>query len=299
MAVTGPRRPGAGEPGEPSGPGGRDGRDGGGPAAHRPAVRRGLGGFLDGIGAFLLGVRWLAGRPRWWLFGLLPALLTAVLYAVALVVLGFWVDDLAAVLTPFADGWSGAWRGVLRAFLAVMLFAAGAMLAVVTFTAVALLLGDPFYQRLSEEIDRDLGGLPRLPDEPLLRSLLRSAADSLVTLGYLLALTIPLFLLGFVPVLGQTVVPVLSALVAGFFLTVELTVSAMERRGLRRRERFAVLRAHLAPALGYGLTGFLIFLIPLGAVLAMPAAVCGAVVLVRRLPLPEVPPASGGGPRSS
>lgn len=252
------------------------------------AVRDGMGGFIDGIGAFFAGVRWTAAHPRWWLFGLVPALIAFVLYVVALVLLGVWADDLAALLTPFADEWSSGWRTTLRVLLAVVIFAAGVGLAVVTFTAVTLVLGDPFYQRLSEEVDRDLGGLPdAAPQESLLGSILRSARDSLVTLGYVLALTVPLFALGFVPVLGQTVVPVLGAMVAGFFLTVELTALAMERRGLLRRDRFAVLRAHKAPALGYGLTGFLIFLIPLGAVVAMPAAVAAATILVRRLPLPE------------
>jgi CysZ protein len=74
---------------------------------------------------------------------------------------------------------------------------------------------------------------------------------------------------------------VLGAVVSGFFLTVELTTLAFERRGVARRERFAVLRANKSLALGFGVAVFLLFLVPLVAVVAMPAAVAGAALLVR------------------
>ena len=49
----------------------------------------------------------------------------------------------------------------------------------------------------------------------------------------------------------------------------------MERRGLSRSDRFALLRANRAMALGFGVPVFLIFLIPLVVVVA------GAAILVR------------------
>jgi CysZ protein len=44
-----------------------------------------------------------------------------------------------------------------------------------------------------------------------------------------------------------------------------------------------VLRRHRWLALGFGVAVFLCFLIPLGAVLLMPAAVAGATLLTRRV----------------
>ena len=143
--------------------------------------------------------------------------------------------------------------------------------------AASLTIGEPFYEKLSAAVDP----LPDEPDEPWWRTLPRSIRDSLVTLGYLLLFTVPLFFLGFVPVVGQTVVPVVGAAVSGFFLTVELTALALERRGLARRDRFALLRRNRATALGFGVGVFLLFLVPLVSVLLMPAAVAGAALLVR------------------
>lgn len=231
--------------------------------------------FLAGVGFFLQGMQWIARHGRWWLFGLIPAVIAFALYVGALVLLGTNALSLAETFTPFADTW--AWREAFRATVAIALFLGGLAAAVVTFTAVTLTIGEPFYEKLSAAVDP----LPDEPDEPWWRTLPRSIRDSLVTLGYLLLFTVPLFFLGFVPVVGQTVVPVVGAAVSGFFLTVELTALALERRGLARRDRFALLRRNRATALGFGVGVFLLFLVPLVSVLLMPAAVAGAALLVR------------------
>ncbi|GII54779.1 membrane protein [Planotetraspora thailandica] len=240
---------------------------------------RGIGGLADGIGFVFKGVGWVARHPRWWVFGLIPALIALVLYVFALIWLGTHTTDVAAWITPFADDWG--WRDVFRTLVGIMIFVGGLALSVLTFTAVTLAIGEPFYEKLSEKVEKDLGGLPEDADPPFWRSFLRSIRDSVVTLFYVLLFSIPLFVLGFVPVIGQTVVPVLGAIVSGFFLTVELTALPLERRGIARKERFAILRADLAVTLGFGIPIFLAFLVPLVSVVAMPGAVAGAAMMVR------------------
>ncbi|MFC4112020.1 EI24 domain-containing protein [Nonomuraea zeae] len=236
---------------------------------------RSLRDFTSGIGFFFQGLGWVSRNGRWWLFGLIPALIAFAVYVVALIFLGTNAAELAELLTPFADSWS--WRELFRTLVGIALVLAGLALAVLTFTALTLAIGEPFYERLSAAVDV----LPSEEEQPWWRTLPRSIRDSLVTLFYVLLFTIPLFILGFVPVVGQTVVPVLGAAVSGFFLTVELTTIALERRGLARKARFALLRANKASALGFGVVVFLLFLVPFVAVIAMPAAVAGAALLVR------------------
>ncbi|MGY1453019.1 EI24 domain-containing protein [Streptomyces sp. SS8] len=229
------------------------------------------------------GQKWVLRNGRWFGFGLLPALITLVLYTVALTVLGFWADDLAAWATPFADDWSSPWAGLLRGTFTVLLFAGGLLMAVLTFTAVTLLVGDPFYESLSEKVEEAEGGCPEGPEVSLLRGLWISLCDSLYVLAWALPFGVVLFLLGFVPVVGQTVVPVAGLLVAGFFLTLELASVAMQRRDIPVRERLRMLRGRKALAVGFGAPLALCFLVPLAAVLLMPGAVAGAALLVRDL----------------
>lgn len=243
-----------------------------------------------GLGYLGKGQRWVARHGRWWGFGLLPALVTLVLYTAVLVVLAFWAGDLAAWATPFADGWGSPWRSLLRGLFTALLLGGGLLLAVVTFTAVTLLVGEPFYEALSEQVEAAEGGAPQAPRLPLWRELWNSARDSLRVVLRVAGWGVLLFLLGFVPVLGQTVVPALGFCVSGFFLALELTAVAMQRRGVPLRERMALLKGRRMLALGFGVPLVLLFLVPLVAVFAMPGAVAGATLLVRDLVPAERPP---------
>ena len=107
--------------------------------------------------------------------------------------------------------------------------------------------------------------------------------DSLRLFIFAVVVGIPLFVFGLIPVVGETVVPVLTAVFGGWVLALELTGVPFERRGLRLVQRRQVLRRQRPLALGFGVATFVCFLIPLGAVLVMPAAVAGATLMTRRV----------------
>ncbi|MCX5390489.1 EI24 domain-containing protein [Streptomyces sp. NBC_00094] len=229
------------------------------------------------------GQKWVGRHGRWFGFGLLPGLVTLVLYTGALVGLAYGADDLAGWVTPFADDWSSPWLGILRGTVTGLVFAFGLFLAVITFTAVTLLVGQPFYESLSEEVDRSEGGDVPESGLPLWRELWISARDSLRVLLRVAFYGILLFACGFIPVIGQTVVPVLGFCVSGFFLTQELASVALQRRGVELKERLALLRGRRMTTLGFGVPLTLAFLVPFVAVFLMPGAVAGATLMARDL----------------
>ncbi|MGW0363348.1 EI24 domain-containing protein [Streptomyces sp. NPDC002990] len=250
--------------------------------------------LAGGFRYLLAGQRWVFGHGRWLGFGLLPGLVAFVLYAGALTGLGYGADDLTAWLTPFADGWSSPWLGLFRGFLTALVFGLGLFLAVITFTAVTLLIGQPFYESLSEQVDRSEGGDVPESGLPLWRELWISARDSVRVLGRVLMYGILLFALGFIPVIGQTVVPVLGFCVSGYFLTQELTAVALQRRKVDLPDRLALLRSRRMTVLGFGVPLVLAFLVPLVAVFLMPGAVAGATLMARDL-LGGTPPEAPAG----
>ncbi|MGW1496890.1 EI24 domain-containing protein [Streptomyces sp. NBC_00191] len=246
-----------------------------------------------GFGYLVKGQRWVTGHGRWFGFGLLPGLVAMVLYAAALVGLGYGADDLTAWATPFADDWSSPWQGLFRGFLTALVVGFGLFTAVITFTAVTLLIGQPFYESLSEQVDRTEGGDVPESGLPLWRELWISARDSLRVLTRVVLYGVLLFALGFVPVVGQTVVPVIGFCVSGFFLAEELTAVALQRRGIELKERLALLRGRRLLTLGFGVPLTLAFLVPFVAVFLMPGAVAGATLMVRDL---VAPPDDDGAP---
>ncbi|WP_406445786.1 EI24 domain-containing protein [Streptomyces sp. NBC_01613] len=238
-----------------------------------------------GFTYLLEGQRWVARHGKQYGFGLLPGLITLVLYAAALIALALWGEDAVAWATPFADDWSSPWQGLFRGFLTAVLFALGLLLSVVTFTAVTLLVGQPFYENLSEKVDRDVSPDGTAPESglPLWRELWISARDSLRIVVRAALWGILLFALGFVPVVGQTLIPVIGFFVTGFFLTEELAAVALQRRGIDLRARLTLLRSRRTLVWGFGTPLAVAFVVPFVAVFLMPGAVAGATLLAREL----------------
>ncbi|MGW5355573.1 EI24 domain-containing protein [Streptomyces sp. NPDC004031] len=249
-----------------------------------------MGDLGRGLALLVRGQRWMLRNGRDWRFGMLPALLTFAGYAAALAALVIWSDDLAGWATPFADDWTSPWRGLFRDLLTAVLIGGGLLLAVVTFTAVTLLVGQPFYEALAGRVDDAEGGAPDPPERPLLHELWTGLRDSVRVLLRVAAFAVVLFALGFVPVAGQTVVPAAGFCVSGFFLAVETAAVPMRRRGVDLRGQLRLMRGRLLLVLGFGVPLVLAFLVPFAAVVLMPGAVAGATLLTREL-LPAPAPA--------
>lgn len=232
----------------------------------------------DGLVLLARGLRMWLTSPRLMLLGLLPALIAFVILAGAFVTLCVFLGPLDHALTPYADGWADAARTAMEVVVAIALLGAALLVAILVYAGLTLAIGDPFYERIAIRVEEPYGGVPDAAELPWWRGLrdgLRMAMWSLVT-GVLL------FGAGFLPVVGQTVVPVIGVLVGGWALALELTSVAFERRGASLRDRRTALRRHRLTALSFGTATFLLFMIPLGAVLVMPGAVAGATLLARR-----------------
>ncbi|MER7002124.1 EI24 domain-containing protein [Dactylosporangium sp. NPDC000555] len=239
--------------------------------------------FLTGLRLLGRGFARYGRSPRLLLLGAIPAVITCALFAVGWVFLLGYIDEIASAVTWFADDWPAGWRRLVEFGAGAGILVVAALISVLTFTAITLLIGDPFYEAISEKIEDGLGGTPGVVDLPWYRTLWPSIVDSVRLIAVGIALAIPLFLLGFVPIVGQTVVPVLNAIVGGWLIALELTGIPFNRRGLRLSDRRKILRGHRPLALGFGIPVFLVLLVPVVAIIVVPAAVIGATLLTRRV----------------
>lgn len=229
----------------------------------------------------------MAAHRRRFGYALAPGLIALVLYIVAIGALGWFVGDIVAWATPFADHWASPWPGVLRGFLDVLLMVLCLFLAVITFTALTLALGQPFYEALAEHVDQSQSPAGTPPGPGL--SAGRMIGDGIALILRAAVWGVVLFAAGFLPVIGQTVVPALGIGVTGFFLVQELTTVAMQRRGIELRNQLKLLRSRRMLVWGFGIPLTIAFLVPFVAVLLMPGAVAGATLLTRevcRAPMP-------------
>lgn len=236
---------------------------------------------MRGIGLFGRSVTILLRSPRLLLIGALPAVVTTLLLLGGMVALIYWAGDLAALVTPFADDWAEGLRAAVRVAAGVAVVAAGAVIGLISFSALTLAVGAPFYEHIAEKVEDDLGDTPSDVELPWWRLLGMGLRDGIVLVLRSLLFTIPLLVAGFIPVVGQTVVPVLLALVTAWFLTLELVAVSFYRRGMNLKQRRAILSKRRGLALGLGLPASLLCAIPLAAIVVMPIAFVGGVLVAR------------------
>jgi len=149
-------------------------------------------------------------------------------------------------------------------------------------------VGDPFYERIARGVESRLGNAPQELEETFWVGLWRGIGSALRFLALTASVGLLLFGLGFIPVVGQTVVPVLGAFFGGWFLALELSGFAFDARGLRLRDRRRSLGADRATTLGFGVLTYLLFLVPFLAIVVMPAAVAGATIMSRDALSPQL-----------
>ncbi len=240
--------------------------------------------FFAGMRLLTQGMRAVGRSPRLILLGMIPAVLSLLLFAGLYTLLIIFYGNVVDAATWYAQDWQSAfWRTTAEIATGVAIAGVSVLFTIVSFTAVTLIIGDPFYEKISEMVEDRLGGVPGEVETPWYGSLRRSIIDSLRLMLLTLLIAIPLFLFGLIPVVGQIVAPILGGAIGGWFLAVELVGIPFYRRGLRLRDRRRMLREHRPVALGFGVAVFLCFLVPFGTILVMPAAVAGGTLLTRRV----------------
>ena len=243
-----------------------------------------------GAGTLLRGFRAWGADPRAMLLGLIPGAVSLVVLAAGVTVLIANADGLGDSLGHGigGDGWFG---DVLAVAVAIGVVAAGALVAVAVFTALTLAIGQPFFEAISRRVDEredrradPLGGRAAYAEvqEHWARALVRGLGEGLLTIVISLGVSLGLFLLGLIPLAGSPLAFATGAIVGGRLLAIELTAYPLSRRGIiTRRDRIVALRPYRVRMVAFGAAAFVLFLVPLGALLTMPAAIAGATLLAR------------------
>jgi CysZ protein len=239
--------------------------------------------FFKGARLLGRGFGLFAGTPGLLILGMVPAIITLALISAAFGTLLYFIGDLTAWVTWFADGWETAARTATRVVAGVAIIGIAALVAAMTFVALTLIVGDPFYEIISKRVDERLGNAPVEADIPWYTTIRWNLSDSLRLLALSLSVSVPLFFAGFLPVIGQTLVPVLDVAFGAWLIALEVTGIPFNRRGLRLADRRRLLRANRAFVLGFGVPVFLLLMIPLAGVLVIPAAIAGSTILTRHV----------------
>lgn len=215
--------------------------------------------------------------------GMIPAAIVGLLSIALVITLSVSIEPIAVFLTPFANDWEELPQAAVRFAAGVAAILAGILIIINTYTTVTLMVGDVFYRKISEHVDARHGAPAAPTPQGFWKDARRGAGEGMRLLFPTIALAVFVFLIGFIPVAGTIAAATAGALFGGWLLVIELANIPFESRGMHLTARRRVLKESRAKSLGLGVATYLVFLIPFGAVLAMPAAVAGATLLTRSL----------------
>lgn len=210
---------------------------------------------------------------------LLPFILLPILINSLLMVSLIWlfVDQVVGRLEMLVPAWL-EWLNVLLMPLMLILIAVAFYF---TFTSLANFIAAPFNAYLSEKVEQQLC-LERCVESSttqLLNDLPRMLQREWVKIRYSLPRLLALFILSFVPLLGQTFIPLLTAIFGAWLLAIQYCDYPFDNHKVDFSHMRTALSRQRMMTLTFGSLVSLCTFIPLVNLFVMPAAVCGATAM--------------------
>ncbi|MBD3881540.1 EI24 domain-containing protein [Phormidium tenue FACHB-886] len=158
---------------------------------------------------------------------------------------------------------------LLRLVLTVVLL----LLTGFIFLQFGVLLGAPWYGKLSEELERMRMGKVTLIEVGMVQDISRAILYELKKLGLTIAILVPSLLLNFFPGVGTAIGSVLGVALGATIVCMDFLDAAVERRRPAFREKLGIVWKSLPASGTFGLVCLALVSIPLVNLLAVPICV--------------------------
>ncbi len=231
------------------------------------------------MGAAAHGAAMLSARPRLWVWLAAPILMNLVVVVVlggSLLALLLRISKQLHPTLAGADGAQSWWAWSLEWFLFLVGLAMATLVLILVWKVLELILFGVAYARITESVERE-----RFKPGETLRplSMLQDLMDAMLNAAILIAGFAAIFLLNFLPGVGNVLSIVLGVLWGAFVQGLDLIGICRALRGDRRWRQIAFCYRNSCETLGLGLIGFVFSFLPLvGPVLVASCAV-GAVLV--------------------
>lgn len=157
----------------------------------------------------------------------------------------------------------------LRLLLTILLF----LVAGLIFLQFGVLLGAPWYGKLSEELEKMRTGQVTVIEVGIAQDIGRAILYELKKLVLTIAIGLPLLLLNFFPGVGTAIASIGGIALASTIVCLDFLDAAVERRRPRFRQKLGILWRSLPASATFGLVCFGLVSIPLVNLLAVPVCV--------------------------
>ena len=170
------------------------------------------------------------------------------------------------------------WLGYIMVFIVILILV---ILFCYFFSTVTNFIAAPFNGILAEQVEAQLTGMPA-PDTTwmsLIKDLPRILNRELQKLGHYLLWAIPILLTYLIPVIGQTVTPVVWFLFTAWQINIQYADYPFDNHKIKFHRMRALLKQNKFDNLMFGSLVSFFTMVPLLNLIVMPIAVCGATAM--------------------
>ena len=247
--------------------------------------------FFTGIGYFFRGVGFLLSHPRLWIYALLPWIISLLTLG-GIAWLAYWsygeyvgpwiiqAGDHTAVLAKNAGPFMKSLYQILSWLITTLAWIIAMMVYVVfgvlwTFI-IAKILSDPFNDLLAAKVEEIATGRVVEYQVGILGAIWRTIVNGIRSLVDYLIICLLLLLLNLLPIIGQ----IIGLIFAWYFLAIPYLDYTLERRGLSYEDKKQKRRENASLIIGFGMTCFIVLLIPVINFFVIPICVVTGTLLV-------------------
>ncbi len=210
-------------------------------------------------------------------FVIIPLVVNVLLFSAAFYYLYLQLEELFAYINGYLPDWL-SWLNVILWPIAIII-----VLVVFSFifSSVANWIAAPFNGLLSEKVECYLTGKPA-PESSfsdLMKEIPRALGREWTKLVYYIPKALGCLILFFIPIIGQTVAPILWFLFSAWMMAIQYCDYPFDNH----KRSFTIMRDQLkqdrGSALSFGFMTTIFSMIPIVNFIVMPVAICGATAM--------------------
>ncbi|MDO9920257.1 sulfate transporter CysZ [Glaesserella parasuis] len=226
-----------------------------------------------GVHYFIYGWRLMLQRQ------LMPFIIFPVIINAVLMISLIWLffANVGGMLDSLLPSWL-EWLSFILIPLAFLMILVAFYFA---FTTLANFIAAPFNALLAEKVEQQLTGknLMEMSFNEMLKDIPRMLKREWQKMWYSIPRLVALFLLGFIPVLGQTIIPILAFIFGAWLIAIQYCDYPFDNHKIQFQRMRNALAQYRTMNFTFGALVSIFTMLPFINLVVMPVAVCGATAM--------------------
>jgi CysZ protein len=217
-------------------------------------------------------------KPKLILFSIVPVLINLLIYGTIFYFTFLWIYNTSSSITGANNPDALFYQELLHI---LVLFTTVILLLVICyffFITIGGIISAPFNELLSVIVEEELTKIKVVNPRGFFADSWMSIKAEVVKLGFYLSISIPLFLLNFIPVVGF-IFDILNIIFSSFYNALDFLDIPMTRREIKLRQKIRITNSGGMLSYGFGAIAFIIMFVPIINVLLKPLLVVSGTLL--------------------